>query len=215
MSIEFLNEWYVFDNVIDEKTCNRIKQLAKGDWDEASIRLRDEAFEQERKRTLNRVSSKDSKQRITDVCWTTEQWLYDLIWPYMLEANKQSGWNLDISAAENMQLGRYRKGGFYSWHKDGSSDSLAAYFELWDEPKNEFLNGKVRKISMSLILNDDFEGGEFEFCCYDRGECKITPIELKRGDMMFFPSGMEHRVTPVTKGVRYSLVSWFVGPPVR
>ena len=153
----------------------------------------------------------DSKERITDVYWTREQWLYDLIWPYMLEANNRSGWNLDINAAESIQLGRYQKGGHYAWHQDGSSDSLAAY----DEPKNEFLNGKVRKISMSLILNDDFEGGEFEFCCYGRGESVITPIELKKGDMMFFTSGMEHRVRPVTKGVRYSLVSWFVGPPIR
>ena len=215
MSLWFTNEWFVFDNAIDKKTCDRIKGLGKDNWIESSIEAKSPLTKEKRLTGRKPDYAKDTKIRISDVHWTTEQWLYDLIWPYMLEANKQSGWNLDISAAENMQLGRYRKGGFYSWHKDGSSDSLAAYFELWDEPKNEFLNGKVRKISMSLILNDDFEGGEFEFCCYDKGECEITPIELKRGDMMFFPSGMEHRVTPVTKGVRYSLVSWFVGPPVR
>ena len=39
--------------------------------------------------------------------------------------------------------------------------------------------------------------------------------KVKAGDMIFFTSGMEHRVTPVTKGVRYSLVNWFVGPPIR
>ena len=42
----------------------------------------------------------------------------------------------------------------------------------------------------------------------------ITPIDAKAGDIIFFTSGMEHRVAPVTKGVRYSLVNWFVGPPV-
>ena len=42
----------------------------------------------------------------------------------------------------------------------------------------------------------------------------ITPIEAKAGDIIFFCSGMEHRVAPVTKGIRYSLVNWFVGPPV-
>ena len=42
----------------------------------------------------------------------------------------------------------------------------------------------------------------------------ITPIDAKAGDIIFLPSGMEHRVAPVTKGVRYSLVNWFVGPPV-
>ena len=70
-------------------------------------------------------------------------------------------------------------------------------------------------MSMSLILNDDFEGGEFEFRGLAKGKCKITPIKAKAGDMIFFTSGMQHIVTPVTKGVRYSLVNWFVGPPVR
>jgi PKHD-type hydroxylase len=211
MSIGFLNEWYICNNVIDKKTCNKIKRLSNGAWDKATIRLRDESFEQNRGLPLKRNEGINSNRRITDVCWTNEQWVYDLIWPYMQEANNTSGWNLDISAAESTQIGRYRKGGFYAWHKDGSADSLAAY----DTPENEFTHGNVRKISMSLILNDSFEGGEFEFCCYDGGECEITPIELKAGDMIFFLSGMEHRVTPVTKGVRYSLVSWFLGPPIR
>ena len=76
------------------------------------------------------------------------------------------------------------------------------------------MHGHVRKISMSIILNDNFEGGAFEFASYGKEECNITPIEAKAGDIIFFTSGMEHRVAPVTKGVRYSLVNWFVGPPV-
>ena len=129
----------------------------------------------------------------------------------MLEANKRSGWNLDISAAEPMQITRYKKGGFYKWHIDGFSDSLSAY----DKPENSFMHGKVRKISLTLVLNNDFEGGDLEFSSGSKGECEITPIKANAGDMIFFTSGMEHRVTPVTKGVRYSLVNWFVGPPIR
>ena len=211
MSLWFMNEWYIFDKVIDKKTCNRIKQLAKGNWEEAGIKLIDETTEQERHLPAKITHENNSKIRITDICWTTEQWLYDLIWPYMLAANKNSGWNLDISAAEFMQIARYKKGGFYGFHRDGASDSLASY----DKPENSFMHGNVRKISMSLVLNDDFEGGELEFATYNAGECEIVPIELNAGDMIFFTSGMEHRVAAVTKGVRYSLVSWFVGPPVR
>ena len=128
--------------------------------------------------------------------------------PY--EANKIAGWNLDIKAAESMQLTRYRKGGFYDFHMDGKADHLSTY----DMPDNRFMHGHVRKISMSIILNDNFEGGAFEFASYNKEECSITPIEAKAGDLIFFCSGMEHRVAPVTKGVRYSLVNWFLGPPI-
>ena len=58
-------------------------------------------------------------------------------------------------------------------------------------------------------------GGDLEFCSYSDGKTTITPIKAKAGDMIFFTSGMEHRVAPVTKGTRHSLVGWFVGPPIK
>ena len=66
---------------------------------------------------------------------------------------------------------------------------------------------------MSVILNDNFEGGAFEFASYGKEECTVTAIEPEAGAVIVFPSAMEHRVTPVTKGIRYSVVTWFVGPP--
>ena len=211
MSMWFTNEWFVFNNVIDKKTCNKIKNLGRGKWIESTVESNSPLTEEERLtgRKLDYVNN--TKARISDVYWITEQWLYDLIWPFMLEANKVSGWNLDIKAAEPMQIARYKKGGFYGWHRDGTADSLSAY----DTPKNSFMHGNVRKISLSLILNDNFEGGDLEFCTYGKEKSTITPIKTKVGDMIFFTSGMEHRVAPVTKGVRYSLVSWFVGAPIK
>jgi PKHD-type hydroxylase len=207
----FTNEWFVFNNVIDKKTCDRIKNLGRGKWVESTVESNSPLTEEKRLTGRNPDYENNTKARISNVYWTHDQWLYDLIWPFMLEANKVSGWNLDIHAAESMQLTRYQKGGFYTWHRDGSSDSLSAY----DKPENSFMHGKVRKLSLSLILNDNFEGGDLEFCSYGEEKSTITPIEAKAGDMIFFTSGMEHRVAPVTKGVRYSLVNWFVGPPVR
>ena len=112
-----------------------------------------------------------------------------------------------------MQITRYEKGGFYTNHKDGMADSLSAY----DIPKNPFLHGKVRKISMSIILNDNFEGGDFEFITPSTGtkEISVDTIKPKVGQIIFFLSGVEHRVAPVTKGTRYSLVSWFLGSPIK
>jgi len=210
MSLYFTNEWFIHEQVVDKKTCNQIKNLAKGNWEASSVDTQSGTTDEERKTGRKGDYKPDKSVRISEVFWTTEQWIYDLTWPYMLEANQRAGWNLVIKAAESMQLTRYRKGGFYSFHKDGNADHLSTY----DNPENPFLHGNVRKISMSIILNDNFEGGAFEFASYGKEECSITPIEAKVGDLIFFCSGMEHRVAPVTKGVRYSLVNWFVGPPV-
>ncbi len=218
----FTNEWYVFDGAIDKKTCDRIIKgddierstdfsEQEGRWSIATIDKNKHPYSEETTKKGRKGDLDDPSYRKSDVYWTHEQWLYDLIWPYMLQANKLSGWNLDIIAAEDMQITRYKKGGFYDFHRDGISDNLSTF----DWPNNPLMHGNVRKLSMTLVLNDDFEGGALEFATIFEGECLITPIKAKAGDMIFFPSGLEHRVAPVTKGVRYSLVSWFCGPPVR
>ena len=74
-----------------------------------------------------------------------------------------------------------------------------------DELQND---NNTRKLSMSVILNSDYEGGDFEIFGLEN---KIPRLE--EGSIIVFPSFKEHRVTPVTRGIRYSLVAWFVGPP--
>ena len=109
-----------------------------------------------------------------------------------------------------MQITRYRKGGFYYFHRDGRGDHLSAY----NNPQNAFMHGHVRKLSMTTLLSDSYEGGEFQFTSYAKEKCKISTPEMGGvGSIVVFPSFMEHRVAPVTKGIRYSLVTWFLGPP--
>jgi PKHD-type hydroxylase len=60
---------------------------------------------------------------------------------------------------------------------------------------------------MTIVLNEDYEGGEFEF--FDDKRL----IKEKTGTVIVFPSYIVHRVRPVTKGIRYSLVVWFCGEP--
>ena len=203
------NEWFVFSKVLDKKTCNKIKKLAEGKWKESSVDTSKEISDEERKTGRRGDYKPDPKIRISDVAWITDQWVYDTIWPYMLGANEEAGWRYHIKAAESMQITRYKKGGFYKFHTDGNSDHLSAYHE----PTNAFTHGHVRKLSMTVVLNDKFEGGAFEFASYSKAKCNITPIAGVGGDIIIFPSSMEHRVAPVTKGIRYSLVTWFLGPP--
>ena len=92
---------------------------------------------------------------------------------------------------------KYEPGGFYDWHMDCDVN-------MGHEPP-------VRKISMTLLLNDpsEFEGGHLELMAPGKF------AELKQGHAIVFASFLNHRVQPVTRGVRQSLVVWFGGKPFR
>ena len=70
-----------------------------------------------------------------------------------------------------------------------------------------------RKISAIVQLNDnsEFEGGKLEFLL---GKDTIE-IEMWKGRCILFPSFYLHRVTPILKGERKSLVQWISGAPYK
>ena len=206
-----LNEWFVFEEAIDNKTCNKLKRLGSKQWQTAGVDIKKGTTDEERKTGRKPKIGVDEKTRVTDIAWTNDQWVYDTIWPFMMEANNKASWEYDIKAAESSQITRYKKGGFYNFHRDGGGCHLVKY----NNPTNAFMDGHVRKLSMTVLLNKSFEGGDFEFTSYTKEECTITPVEMNQGDIVVFPSWMEHRVAPITKGIRYSLVTWFLGPPFK
>jgi PKHD-type hydroxylase len=181
------DEYWFFEREINEETCNKIIALAK-DWRPAEVLP-----------NLNQEGRTAKDQRITDIAWTNEQWLYEIVWHYLNVANNNSGWNFQIDSCETMQIARYNKDGHFKFHQDGNGFTRF-------ENGNKFTHNKTRKLSMSIILNDEYEGGEFEFFAKDT-------VISKRGTIIVFPSYMQHRVKPVTKGTRYSLVIWFCGEP--
>jgi PKHD-type hydroxylase len=105
-----------------------------------------------------------------------------------------------------MQYTTYESGQFYSWHVDQHSEPYS----------DGMFKGMTRKLSITIQLTepDDYDGGDFEirdYCDYD----SVQTIKglRPRGSLLVFPSFLMHRVTPVTRGVRRSLVCWIVGPP--
>ena len=102
-----------------------------------------------------------------------------------------------IQITEFAQYTEYSEGGFYDWHMD--SDIVG----MNDPP--------VRKISMTCLLSheSEFEGGGLELMT----EGQIA--RPKQGQAIFFASFIRHRVIPITKGVRKSLVMWFGGPSFK
>jgi len=179
--------WY-WNKEIPHETCQKIISLGEGNWDQAQT-----FGSQEKNKPLDKI-------RKSDIVWINEQWVFDLIFPYIEGANEQAGWKYDIKLLQYCQITRYTKDGFYSWHRDG----IGCHNELCDN------YGNTRKLSMSLVLNDDYEDGDFEI----HGLLEEQQIpRLEEGSIIVFPSFMEHRVTPVTRGTRYSLVAWFAGLP--
>lgn len=63
---------------------------------------------------------------------------------------------------------------------------------------------------MMLSNENEFSGGKFQLC--DDGPERIKTISPKRGDILFFPSHLSHRITPIEEGKRKSLVGWVMGP---
>lgn len=121
------------------------------------------------------------------------RWLYERIWAAASECNRLF-FGVDIATIEpNIQLGRYDSSdlGFYNWHTD-----FAGFRPL-------------RKISISIQLSrpEDYEGGDLELL-YSHSPLKL---DKTRGTFIAFPSFMLHRVTPVTRGTRWSLVAWILG----
>jgi PKHD-type hydroxylase len=124
------------------------------------------------------------------------QWVYKRILDIAKEINKLYLFDID-GKSELAQLAIYDEAdkGFYTWHSDTSPAIM------------------TRKISISVPLSspDEYEGGALQFIL--DGEPRDIP--QAKGALISFPSYELHRVTPVTKGRRYSLVIWLSGPSWR
>ena len=156
-------------------------------------------------------TSIDQTPRNSYVSWLSDQWIYDLILPYIKDANKQAGWNWNFDCIEPIQFTKYGLDQFYDWHPDGGSDCLSVYTNQSDSTKN----GKIRKISVTINLVDgnDYEGGSLQFDLGISGGIQTCDQIKPKGSIVIFPSFIPHRVTAITKGTRYSLVMWALGKP--
>ena len=205
--------WY-FKSALTPKFCDEVIKYALSK--EESI-ARTGGFD---KPTLSKEDVKNiQRKRKSDLVWLEDTWIYKEIHPYVKMANKNAGWNFEWDWSESCQFTKYKLNQYYDWHNDP-----------WDKPydrkdKNAPDNGKVRKLSMTCQLTDgsEYTGGEleFDFRDYDphmRDESKHirrVPEILAKGSIVVFPSHLWHRVKPVTKGTRYSLVVWHLGYPFK
>ena len=149
---------------------------------------------------------KTKEIRNSNVSWINDWWVKKELEPYVKRANEMAGWNFNFTKSEASQFTIYEPGEYYDWHRDAQN-----YPYTQGEQK-----GLIRKLSVTVSLSnpEDYEGGLLEFsrendfnkkCFY-----KVREI-LPKGSICVFPSYTWHRVSPVTKGKRLSLVQWNLG----
>ena len=188
------HNYYYFKKAIPIKICKKILKAG-------------------RKKIIHegRIQEKvDKTKRDCKIAWINDTWIYDILNPFIHQANKKAGWNFDWDWNESSQFTIYEKGHYYGWHTDQGNKLI--------KHKSKNIDGKTRKLSLTLQLTDKtkYQGGDFQFKWIDNMKKDllnvITIDDAKDiGTVIIFPSFIWHQVSPITKGKRESLVNWSVG----
>jgi PKHD-type hydroxylase len=151
-------------------------------------------------------ATQNNGTRSSEIRWInvhdgTSKFVVDTLWYYINEANRNA-FGFDINYLPDIQYTKYtaEQNGKYDWHCD----------TFWANP-----SAFDRKLSVVIQLTDpsEYEGGDFEL---DPQYAQVPADQIRaKGSVLVFPSFLNHRVTPVTKGERRSLVSWVQGPKFR
>ena len=197
--------YVVIQNVLTPEECQDIIDYGLEHGSNVEGKIGGSMDKEEDKLTL------DKKVRDTNLYFFSHQETYQKIMPNLSDVNRDSGWQFNLSQIEPLQLSIYNKDAHYDWHIDSRpfpySDNHGPF------------SGMVRKLSFSIMLNneDEYEGGDFEIEDQLPGsETRSHKIkDLNHGAILVFPSYTPHKVHPVTKGKRYSLVGWVCGPAWR
>ena len=136
-------------------------------------------------------NTEDKSFRKATISWIPQKpeadWMWTKLHNQIIESNHDN-WGFDLKYMdEDAQYTVYNgDGGHYDYHMDNGQGQLS-----------------VRKISIVANLNDpkEWTGGELQLY-KDRSQRQGL------GNLHLFPSYMLHRVTPVTDGIRRSLVLW-------
>ena len=201
--------FYVFPNAVPKKECKRILKycIKNTKFEDASV-IGEGGSDIEIDKQKH-----DHEVRKTDIGFITDKdnMVNEYAWRFLREANAVQ-FNYKLDYFQPVQFARYQNGGHYDWHQDVSQASVRP---------------ECRKLSLTFCLTDPdtYEGGNLEFFNGGKGFSdfplpdgrvikgeQVAKDIRAQGSAIVFDSYDWHRVTPVTKGVRYSIVCWTVGP---
>ena len=127
----------------------------------------------------------------------SNKWIFDKIASLANQINSERYYFDLVGIYESLQLAEYSEGDFFDWHLDFG---------------NGFSSKRKLSLSIQLSNSDEYEGGDLQFLL---GGNKTENAPREKGTVIVFPSFILHRVTPITKGVRKSIVGWISGKPYR
>jgi PKHD-type hydroxylase len=208
------NYYYYFQSALTPRFCDELVKYGIAQQEQLAL-TGGQTNKLDKGKKLSKEDLKDlKKKRDSNIVWLNDRWIYKEIQPFIHQANILAGWNFDWDWSESCQFTKYKLNQFYDWHCD-------SWEGPYNKPDDTNLHGKIRKLSVTCSLSDhkDYEGGELEFDFRNMDPDKPTIrkcAEIKpRGSIVVFPSHVWHRVKPVTKGTRYSLVIWNLGYPFK
>lgn len=178
----------VIDNFFSDEECNRIINFYKyAKW-----------LRQKSKVTVSNNDDyseirKSEYIRIFPHYFDEVKYIYTMVYNLCVKEFDFSLWDVD-KICEDIKIIKYVKGDFFDWHYDCFHSTT--------------LN---RKINFSIQLSDEkkYDGGDIEFFKLNIEKNK------KKGTIILYPSFLPHRITMITKGIRYSLVGHINGPSFR
>ena len=143
--------------------------------------------------------------RRSSIAWVFDNEVKDMVDWHAFNINRMDyGFDIAYRNCHDIQYTEYRGdvNGTYDWHDDLEGPHLGKAFE--------------RKLSIIIQLTDpsQYTGGDLELMNIDLTDQHKDDIKMQ-GTIIAFPSFVKHRVSPVTSGIRNSLVTWLEGPPWR
>ena len=186
MSYDLRDYILIVENVIPNKLCDEIlaEYKTSSDWKNTTVaRGLDRDY-----RRCDAINTSEAVmvQKNPEVRKYLDEEIFKCAGNAILKYNEKFN-NAVIQGDSGYILLRYQSGDFYKQHTD----------HFLQEP---------RIVSCSFSLNDDYEGGSFDF--FDRQ----LSYKVPKGAALMFPSNFmyPHEITPVTNGVRYSVITWFI-----
>ena len=195
------NQYQIFTSAFNDQFCDHIISAAKLYPEQGGV-----------VGSIDAATGESSSALIQEIRNSTIRWIdiyahreINTILNDYVNAVNSSLFGFDVSFGFNsLQYTEYNGDGpapqFYDWHMDCLFD-------------NAVLDRKLSAV-VQLSSPDDYEGGLFEMEGCARPSFNVEPF-LPRGSLLIFPSYLKHRVLPVTKGLRKSLVTWYNGPKFR
>ena len=205
--------WCYWDNAFSDEELKNIITLMDSQELERATTVGAKLHSNANNKIVSTQNTPNEKVRKSDVKFinfdnglSQADWIFFRLNKIIEDINNQF-YNFDLNGYESFQYTVYHdhEKGRYDFHMDTIMGN--------NMPDDMY---ETRKLSMTFLLNEpgvDFEGGDFQINSGQEKDAETVP--LNKGRIIMFPSFMIHRVKPVTKGIRKSIVIWVVGPKFK